>query len=342
MKLPCLILLCAVLATLAGCARSGPTTAPVASLPPVRVRVATVQLESVPELLALTGTVHPARHALIAAKVMGTITELPCVLGQTVRAGDLLVRLSAGEISARLAQAQAQLDQANRDYTRERDLLPKNASTPGAVKNLETRVTLSEAAVREAQVMLGYATVLAPFDGVISRKLVDVGDLASPGAPLVEIEASGAFQVEAGIPDSLAAGLKTGTVVSIAIPAAGVTVEAPLAELSSAADPITHTVAAKFTVPAGVTVRSGEFARLQLPGGTVRGLFAPAGAVVPLGQMERVFVASADGRAVLRLVRTGAGRGDRIEILSGLDDGERVVVAPPADLAEGRMLEVLP
>jgi RND family efflux transporter MFP subunit len=336
------LLFAAALATLAGCSRSEPAAATAASLPPVRVRVTTVRLESVPALDELTGTVRPVHRALIAAKVMGTISELPVALGQPVKAGDLLVRISASEISSRLAQAQAQLDQAKRDYARESELLPKNASTPDMVKNLETRVTLSEAGVREAETMLGYATVRAPFDGVVARKLADVGDFASPGVPLIEIEGADAFQIEAGIPDSLAGALKVGTAISVTIPAAGVTFEAPLIELSSAADPTAHTVAAKFTVPAGVAVRSGAFARLQIPGKTVQGLFAPAVAITTLGQMERAFVVADDGRAALRLVKTGATRGDRVEILSGLSDGERIVVAPPATLREGQPLEVQP
>lgn len=342
MKPSRLFFFAAALVSLAGCSRSEPAAATAASLPPVRVRVATIRLESVPARDELTGTVHPVRRALIAAKVMGTISELPVALGQAVHAGDLLVNISAREISARLAQAQAQLDQAKRDYGRERALLPKNASTPDMVRNFETRVTLSEAAVHEAETMLGYATVRAPFDGVVARKLADVGDLAAPGVPLLEIEGADAFQVEAGIPDSLAAGLKVGTIVGITIPAASATFDAPLVELSPTADPTAHTVAAKFAVPAGVAVRSGAFARLQIPGAAVQGLFAPATAVATLGQMERAFVVSDGSRAALRLVKTGAPRGDRIEILSGISDGERVVIAPPTGLCEGQPLEVQP
>ncbi|MBI4622354.1 MAG: efflux RND transporter periplasmic adaptor subunit, partial [Verrucomicrobia bacterium] len=86
----------------------------------------------------------------------------------------------------------------------------------------------------------------------------------------------------------------------------------------------------------------GQFARVQVPGVAVRTLLAPVAAVSTLGQMERVFVAGEGNRAVLRLVTTGAVRGDRVEILSGLADGERIVVAPPVGLREGQTLEVQP
>lgn len=342
MKLPSLFVSATAFILLAGCSRPETATTGSAAQPPVRVQTALVRRDSVPVLTEITGTVRPLRRATLAAKLMGSIEELPVALGQSVRAGDLLVKISAGEISARLAQAQAQLDQAQRDLARERDLLPKNASTPDLVRNLETRVTLSEAMVREAGTMLGYAVVRAPFDGLVARKFAEAGDFASPGVPLLEIEGVGAFQVEAGIPDSLAGALQTGVTVDVTVASTGTAFAAPLAELSSAADANTHTVMAKFTVPAGVVVRSGQFARVQVPGAPVRVLLAPATAVSRLGQMERIFVVGAGNRAGLRLVKTGAMRGDLIEILTGLDDGERVVLTPPAALREGQPLEIQP
>ncbi len=273
---------------------------------------------------------------------MGAIEELPVTLGQPVRAGDVLVKISAGEISARLAQAQAQFDQANRDLARERELLPKNASTADTVRNLETRATLSAAMVREAEAMMGYSVIRAPFDGLVARKMVEAGDLAAPGMPLIEIEGAGAFQIEVGIPDSLVNALKIGVSADVAITSADTKFSATLAELSSSADANAHTVMAKFNVPSGIVVRSGQFARVQISGVPSRALLAPTAAVSRNGQMERVFVAGEGNRAVLRLVKTGATRGDRVEILAGLDDGERVVLMPPAGLQEGQPLEVQP
>jgi RND family efflux transporter MFP subunit len=328
------------LALLAGCAdRGAPETA--VNLPPVRVRTATVRGEEVPVLIEVTGTVRPVQRATIAAKVMGAIADLPVVLGQRVHAGDLLVKISAGEISARVLQAQSQLNQARRDLDRERNLLAKGASTPDLVKDLEDRLAMTQAMVCEAEVMLGYTSVRAPFDGVVARKLASAGDLAAPGEPLLEIEGLGDFQVEAGIPDSLVPRLAPGATLAVEVPAAGVAFTGRLVEVSSAADPLTRTVTVKISVPAGTAVGSGQYARVQVPGAPVRALLAPAGAVSTLGQMERVFVV-AGGRAVLRLVKTGAAHGDRVEILSGLAEGDQIVTNPPAGLQEGQPLEVEP
>ena len=351
------------LALLAGCAKPSDSAAnTVASLPPARVRVAVVRTEEVPTLTEVTGTVRPVQRATIAAKVMGTITELPVALGQRVKAGDLLVKISAGEISARVIQAQSQLNQAKRDLDRERELFAKDASTSDMVKGLEDRFAMTQAMVREAEIMLGYATVVAPFDGVVARKLANAGDLAAPGLPLLEVEGTDVFQVEAGIPDSLAPRLAIGAPLAVDAPTDGIAFTGRLVELSSAADANARTVPAKISIPAGTAVRSGQYARVQVPGPPVRALLAPAAAVSTLGQMERVFVAEAGGtgvppvnptdmgkmplphsaRAVLRLVKTGASRGDRVEILSGLADGDRLVLNPPAGLREGQSLEILP
>jgi RND family efflux transporter MFP subunit len=342
MKPACLYHSLLAAALLAGCAKHSESSAePAANLPPAKVRVGLVRIEEVPTLTEVTGTVRPVQHATIAAKVMGMITELPVALGQRVKAGDLLVKVSAGEVSARVLQAQSQLNQAKRDLDRERDLLAKNASTADMVRSLEDRFAMTQALVSEAEVMLGYATVLAPFDGVVARKLVNAGDLATPGLPLLEVEGTDTFQVEAGIPDSLATRLAVGTNLTVEVPTDGIALAGRLVELSSAADADARTVPAKISIPAGTAVRSGQYARVQVPGSPVRALLAPAAAVSTLGQMERVFIAS-NGRAVLRLVKTGAARGDRVEILSGLADGERLVLNPPAGLHEGQALEIQP
>ena len=144
------------------------------------------------------------------------------------------------------------------------------------------------------------------------------------------------------MPDSLASKLVAGTALAVDVPAAGLNFTGTLAELSSAADANAHSVLAKISIPAGTAVRSGQFARVQLSGAPVKTLLAPAAAISALGQMERMFVVGDGHRAVLRLVKTGATRGDRVEILAGLDDGERVVVAPPAGLRDGQLLEVQP
>ena len=339
MKSPPLPLL--VLALLAGCAKPGPdpTTATPAR-PAARVSVAKVDAVDAPFLAEVTGTVRPAQRATLAAKVMGSIAELPVALGQSVAAGEPVLKISAAEISARVTQARSQFNAAQRDLARERDLLARGASTADLVRGLEDRHAGAEAMVREAETMLGYTELRAPFAGTVVRKFVHAGDLAAPGQPLLELEGAGDFQIEAGIPDSLAANVKPGDELLVQAGAAD-SFHARVVELSSASDAHARTVTAKLALAVGAPVRSGQFVRVHVPSATVRALLVPTDAVSTAGQLERVFVA-AHGRAELRLVKTGAAHHGRIEILSGLSAGEAVVVRAPAGLREGQPLEIAP
>lgn len=329
-------------ALIAGCAKHPESTVDAAAgLPPAKVHLTVAHIEESPFLTEVSGTVKPVQRAMIAAKVMGTIEEMPVTLGQRVKAGDLLVKISAGEISAKVLQAQAQLNMATRDLDRERDLLTKNASTADMVKGLEDRFAMTKAMVREAEVMLAYTAVRAPFDGVVARKMANAGDLAAPGQPLLEVEGTDVFQIEAGVPDSLATHLAVGATLTVEVPGSGASFSGQLVELSSAADAFARTVQAKISIPPDASVRSGQFARVLVPGTPVRALFVPKSAVSTLGQMERVFVEQ-NKRAVLRLVKTGAVRGDRVEILSGVAEGEKIVQVPTGNLREGQSLEVQP
>jgi RND family efflux transporter MFP subunit len=305
------------------------------------VQTSTVNFEEVPAITEVTGTVRPVQRAIIAAKVMGVIGDMPVTLGQRVKAGDLLISISAGEISARVQQAKSQLNQVQRDLERERDLLTKSASTADMVKNLEDRFGMTQAMVNEAEVMLGYTSVLAPFDGVVARKMVNAGDLAAPGMPLLEVEGLSSFQIEANVPDSIASKLAGGALVSVDVPAAGLSFSGKIVELSSSSDAFARNVLAKISVPEGLAVRSGQFARVQLSGAPEKALLVPSAAISTLGQMERVFI-NREGRAVLRLVKTGAVHGARVEVLSGLGEADQVVVNPPVGLQEGQILEVQP
>ncbi len=342
MKARHLLLPILTLALLPSCARHAQAPAEATQqLPALQVRLATAQSVETFLPTELTGTVRPVQRALIAGKVMGSIEEMPVTLGQRVKTGELLVKISDGEISARVRQAQAQLNMASRDLKRERDLLTQNASTSDMVKGLEDRFSMMQALVREAEVMLANTLVRAPFDGVVARKLANAGDLAAPGVPLLEIEGTDVFQVEAGIPDSLTASLKTGQALTVLLPDSGTSFSGNLVEISSSADSQLRTVQVKISIPAETRVRSGQFARVQVPGAAMRALFVPLSTLSKLGQLERVFVEQ-EKRAVLRLIKTGATKGGSIEILSGVSEGERLIENPPGSLREGQALEVLP
>ncbi len=331
--------------SLTGCTKSPPP--PDAPPPATVVHASPVTTENLPVLIAVNGTVRPVQRALIAAKVTGVIEQLPVALGQRVAAGDLLAQLAAADLAARVAQTRTTLAQTRRDLDRDTRLATGGAATEDAVRLSTDRVALAEAALREAETTLAYATLRAPFAGVVSRRLVHAGDLASPGQALVEIEGASAFEIEVPVPDSLVAHLAIGAVLAFELPSGSAggppaSFTATVTEFSSASDTSARTSFAKLAVPGDLAVRSGQFVRVFLPGDATRTILAPTAAITTFGQMERIFVVTADRRASLRLVKTGPRHGNRIEIVSGLDGSETIVLAPPPGLRDDQPLTLAP
>jgi RND family efflux transporter MFP subunit len=200
---------------------------------------------------------------------------------------------------------------------------------------------IAQAGYREAKTMLGYTTITAPFAGVVTRKNVNTGDLATPGTVLLQIENNQRLQVTTAVPESLVLQIRTGDVLIVKVPAASVVVKGIVTEIGSAADPSSRTAPVTLDLPANPNLRSGQFARVLLPGKEGKTLLIPATALVPSGQMDRVFVVTEE-RARLRLVRTGRSHDGLIEILSGLDAGETVVVSNNQRLVNGQRLQIQP
>ncbi len=310
-------------------------------LAPVQVRVVTVTRQELPSQIELVGTVVPVNRAAIAAKVTGTIEKMPVVLGSRVKKGELLVQISAEEISAKVIQAQAQLAQAKRNLDREEKLLKKNAATSENVKSLRDMYRVAKAVYDEARAMLGYTTITAPFAGQVTRKLANVGDLATPGTPLLEMENNRQLQVVTAVPEGLVMRIKAGDHLAVSIPAAKLVLTGTVAEIAPAADPLSRTSTVKINIEETAHLRSGQFARVALPGKTADTIFVPPSAIITFGQMNKIFVVR-DGKASLRLVRTGIHQDGKIEILSGLNPGDRVIIDNNKLLVDGQPLTIAP
>jgi len=308
-------------------------------LPTVHVQVVTVQLQEALQQTEVVGTVQAVDRAVIAAKVSGTIEEIPVILGSEVKAGDLLVKISAGEISAKVIQAQAQLEQARRNLEREEKLLKKNAATAESVKSLKDVYRVADAVHKETKTVLGYSTITAPFDGLITNKKANVGDLATPGTPLLQLEDNRRLQVVTSVPETLVLQIKLGDSLSVFIPAAKLDIKGTVAEVAPAADPLSRTASVKINIDEAPQLRSGQFARVALPGRNKNTLFVPDSAVHTFGQMDRLFVVSRN-KAHLRLVRTGSILDDQIEILAGLEPGESVITHSSSQLVDGQPVSI--
>ncbi len=336
------ILIASLLVAVSGCKQE--TSREVAGRGP-QLSVASVQVETVhaqPDgrQNEVAGTVEAVRSATISPKVGGAIEDMPVVLGSVVKKGDLLTRIDAGEITARLSQAEARLAQAKRNYEREKRLLAKEASTRETVNSMADALKVARAATDEARTMLAYTVIRAPFSGVIARKIMQVGDMAMPGMPLLVLDDNRHLQAVAAVPEALALQIHRGDSLSIQVPAAGFSGSGKVSEMAPAADVQSRTIMVKLVIDSAAGVQPGQYVRVMLPTAPYATLLVPETAVLRFGQMVRLFVV-ANGKAELRLVRTGEHRNGQIEILAGLRDGEQVVIRGNDQLADGQPVKVV-
>lgn len=323
-------------ACLAGCRPATPAP-PAAALPAATVRVQTIVRKTRPATEDVIGTVRAKLHAVIEAKVTGRIELLRVVPGQDVAAGELLIQLDAHELQSQLDQAQAVRQQADADLKRYTTLLDQKISSQSEFDTAQSRARVATAAVTEAETMLGYTKITAPFAGVITRKAADVGDLATPGKALLEMEDARALRLEADVPQAVIGNLKLGDTLPVHISDLPDTLTGTISEISPTADPNSRTFLVKLDLPTVTGLRTGQFGRVVMPVGETAALRCPATAIVQRGQMEIAFVA-VHGHAELRLIKTGKHTGDEVEVVSGLDAGEKVVVTDVTQLRDGQPL----
>ncbi len=322
------------------CHKSGGDGTPPPDMPAAEVKVAAAAKRTLVLNEEITATVRARTRAVIEAKISGRILALDIALGQSVKAGETLATLEAQELQARLESARATLEQATRDEQRMAGLVAGSAISKADYDAAKARLDVAKAGLSEAQTMLGYTRITAPFAGVITRKLADQGDLAAPGKPLLDLEDPANLRVEADIPEALIGGLKPGAPISVRATSGDLT-KATVAEISPTGDPNSRTFPVKLDLPPDCGLRPGQFVRLEVPVRKYEALVIPASALVRRGQLEMVFV-SDSGRARMRLIRSGRERDGMIEVLAGLDGGEMVATDGSANLTDNQPLTVKP
>ena len=305
----------------------------------VDVRVQTIEEKPHVATEEVVATVNSKLRSVIESKVSGRIDKMLVTPGQQVKAGDLVAELDVREIRSKLDQATPVREQAEKDLKRFTDLLAKRVITQQEFEAAESKAKVARAAVSEAETMLGYAKVTAPFDGVITRKLTDVGDLATPGKPLVEMEDPAALRLEAAVPEAIIERISLGSKLVVRIGANEL--EGVVREISPTADPNSRTLLVKLDLPATPGLRTGQFGRVAVPVAETSVLRVPAVAVIRRGQMELVFIRN-DKHAQLRIVKTGKPIGGEIEIVSGVNAGEQVITEGSAGLVDGQAIGVRP
>ncbi|MEX2468094.1 MAG: efflux RND transporter periplasmic adaptor subunit [Gemmatimonadota bacterium] len=279
--------------------------------------------------------VRSERSVDIATRMSGTVRQVHVDLGTRVRAGDLLISLDADDVAARVRAARAAFALAEKNHGRIERLAEEGAASTLELDRSLAGLEAARSALAEAEAQEAYVVVRAPFDGVITARRVDAGDLANPGVPLLSMVDPGAIKIVADLPGHLVGSFQEGAEVEVELVGAGGPVGARVIRVV----PAVRSQGRTFRLEARTDVLlegayPGAYARLGVPADDATSSWIPADAVVERGQLRGVFVVE-DGVLRLRWVRLGVQRAGAVELLSGPGGELQVVRRPGVGLSDG-------
>lgn len=299
-----------------------------------------VQTFETPGEVTVSGTVSSKDTAIIAARILGPIIELNVDAGDKVQKGQVLVKIDTRELQEKVAEAEAAMASAKADLsTAEADFRRYKAlSETGSIsqkdldhartkyETAQAALDRAQAALDQARTSLSYGTVTAPFDGIVAQRHVNLGDLATPGRSLFTLFIPGSVELVAAVGEQYASFLKEGAPVTIKVPSIDLVQSSTIREVVPQRDVKTRTITVKAPFSQAQGLEPGLYGTLIFHTLPSRTLAVPKEAVQTVGQLESVRIFE-NGTVKTRYVKTGRPlKGDMIEILSGLDPGEEVVL----------------
>lgn len=339
-----LLLILYVLGLIGGGEKITPGTTPLAAKPvPANAQTLVVSKQTVQTSQLWPGVVQSRILAKIAPKLTARIISVNVKSGDRVKKGDILARLderemlsSHQEASAALSAAQAIAAQAQADAGRSQALYAKDAETlanhdaaQAKARSSQARVRQAASAVEQVRVHLGENTLQAPFDAIVSERLKEVGDMGVSGEPVFVLLKPDDLRLEVALPGRCAGRLKLGQVVQVRIETPPSTYAASIDEMLPEVDRQTGTQLFKIALPETAALHHGQFAWLeQSCDDSEPIILIPKSAVLQYGQLEAVRIV-ADHQVYTRHIRTGKRQGDNVEVLSGLREGETILIDNP-------------
>ena len=351
------VLILGLAITLAGCGHSTPETTKYPA-GEVKGQVLLVQTQPLPLYARFPGIVTSTNEVQVASRLMGYVRKLPVHEGQLVKKGDLLLSLDQNDIQggirqaqAALAKAESVLAEAKANHDRFLALFEQKAVPEQQFQQVEMGYQVAQgnhaaaqAALKQARSQLKYVDVRAPFAGTVVNKFIDIGQLAAPGQPLMTLQSSGQLQIRVQVSQLAFEHLKIEQPVFVTFDgkiSRPHTVEAVVARLVAAADPMTHSHTVKLNLPVESEAASGDFVRVRVDIGTHQGIVVPQSAVQRRAGIDGIFVLDETGRAAFRMVRLGERINDAVVVLAGLVPGDQIVTSAEGELSNGVKVQVV-
>lgn len=325
--------------------------------PVVAVKVGSVSENSSKPFLTVSGKVEAAKSANISTRMMGYVDKIYVQVGDKVRNGQLLLSVNNADVSAKLAQvnagvteAQAAFNNAEKDYIRFTALFKDNSASLKELDDITAQFEMAKARLEAARQMknevnaqLSYANIRAPFNGVVTNKFINTGDMANPGMPLLEVESPGAYQVLAMVPESEILDIQKDAKVDVQLKSLGKIVGGSITEVSTSAKNTGGQYIVKVLLDTSeANILSGMYATVQFPviKGSSKAIMIPNEALVYKGQLTGIYTVSQSNTALLRWLRLGRTVGDKVEVLSGLSADEEYIVSAEGKLFNGVKISI--
>ena len=303
------------------------------------VSVEAIRAEEVVEYFETSGTVKAKAISVIAGRMMGQVTSLRVKEGDRVGVGQLLMTIDDRDMVQRVKAAEKGLEAAGQQqslsditYQRYKKLYDEKALTGQELDQIETQKKVSDleferarAIADEARINQGFTRITSPVSGVVTEKKIELGSMVVPGLPVLTVEDNSAYRVEVNADEKLAGTVKTGMEASVVIEALNKEFAGKVTEVVPSIDPLSRSFLMKIAV-SGKDLKNGHYAKVSIPIGKKQVLLVPKKAVVVKGQLIGVYTVDKNSVIAYRLVRDGKSYGDRVEILSGLNPGDAVIV----------------
>lgn len=322
----------------------------------VAAQTAVAKIADYPVIHSFSGKLEAEKQSNLSTRIMGQIQRIYVNPGQQVKQGDLLIQIRNQDILAKKAQVEANkveattaYESAEKDLKRYEALYETNSASDKEMDDMRMRYDMSKARLaavkqmeKEVEENMRYASIRAPYSGVITTKFVQEGDMANPGMPLLSMESPSQWKVIARIPEADIAKVQLNDAVKVKLNAANAELEGKIIEINPSTTNTGNQYSAKVlvTVPENCTAKlySGMYAEVLFEYGTQKRIMVSKEALIHRGQLVGVYAVSQSGNALLRWVKTGKTFGDKVEILSGLRDGEQYVVSSDSKLFDGALI----
>jgi len=338
----------AMLLTIAACENQD---ASVETQPPrtVTAQLHTVGYEDVAETYTTSGTFISDERVEIASRVSGFIRNLSVHEGEVVKKGQVIVTIDPTEVQTNIKEAEARLTQAKRkateaqaEYERHKNLFDQKLIAEQLFRKVELQHQLAQEDLRVAQgtleqarALLEYAKIKSPVTGVVVEKFKQSGDLTTPGANILAVEDPTRIILRTFINEAYVQYIQQGETVRITLDDQQTPMNGTVTHMVPSADPSTHSYMVKIALDDLSQIRVGMFARIDFAMGQKQVITIPATAIVSHADLPGVYMVDDQGIAHFRMVRTGRKFNDSMEIISGLNSGDRIVVSPESAVKTG-------